>query len=260
MIYTWIGAALGNIVGGPLGLLAGLALGYVIDKAAENDTPEANHSSSTTSHFDHQPSDPQQVFRFSLLVLISYVVRADGKIMHSEMELVRRWLEQNFGSVARQEGEQVLDRLFLQQRSMGMAAYRSLVVRSCHQLASMLPYEHRLALLDFLMRIAKADGVVCTEELEAIRECGFAMSISTEDVESILHLTEGGNSLDAAYKVLGVSAQATDAEVKAAYRAMALKCHPDKVAALGEEVRRAAEKKLQEVNAAKEVIWKARGL
>jgi len=48
--------------------------------------------------------------------------------------------------------------------------------------------------------------------------------------------------------------------VKAAYRQLALKNHPDRVATLGEDVRKAAEKKFQEINAAKETIWKARGL
>ena len=41
---------------------------------------------------------------------------------------------------------------------------------------------------------------------------------------------------------------------------MALKHHPDRVATLGDDVRKAAEKKLQEINAAKETIYKARGL
>ena len=86
------------------------------------------------------------------------------------------------------------------------------------------------------------------------------MGISAADIESIVNLHDGGTNLDAAYKILGVSPSATDAEVKAAYRAVALKNHPDRVATLGEDVRRAAEKKLQEINAAKELIWKARGL
>jgi DnaJ like chaperone protein len=60
--------------------------------------------------------------------------------------------------------------------------------------------------------------------------------------------------------VLGVSPNATNEEIKAAYRQMALKHHPDRVAALGEDVRKAAEKKFQEINEAKDKIWKARGM
>ena len=48
--------------------------------------------------------------------------------------------------------------------------------------------------------------------------------------------------------------------MKRAYRRLALEHHPDKVAALGEDVRRAAEKKFQQINEAKERIWKARGM
>lgn len=73
-------------------------------------------------------------------------------------------------------------------------------------------------------------------------------------------LNLGGDSLEAAYKVLGVPPTATDDEVRKAYRKLALDHHPDRVAALGEDIRRAAEKKFQEINEAKERIYKARGM
>lgn len=76
----------------------------------------------------------------------------------------------------------------------------------------------------------------------------------------MLNLSQGGNNLDAAYQVLEISPEATDEEVKAAYRRMALKHHPDRVATLGDDVRRGAEKKFQEINEAKERIFKARGM
>ena len=41
---------------------------------------------------------------------------------------------------------------------------------------------------------------------------------------------------------------------------MALKHHPDRVATLGDDVKRAAEEKFQQINQAKETIYKARGL
>ena len=74
----------------------------------------------------------------------------------------------------------------------------------------------------------------------------------------MLHLE--GDSLEDAYKVLGVSPDASDAELKKAYRKLALEHHPDRVAKLGDDVRKAAEKKFQEINAAKDRIWKARGM
>ncbi len=193
-------------------------------------------------------------------MLASYIIRADGKVMHSEMNMVRQWLRANFGEMAVSEGEEILRKLFDQQKRLGVAEYRSAVLSSCAQLRQIMPYEQRLQLLNFLVMIAQADGAVVTEEVNALRECTRSLGLSDADLDSMLQLKDAGSSLDAAYKVLGVSPQATDDEVKAAYRKLALQNHPDKVASLGEEVRKAAEKKFQEINAAKEKVWKARGL
>lgn len=84
------------------------------------------------------------------------------------------------------------------------------------------------------------------------------MGLSLKEVDSMLNLS--GNSLEEAYRVLEVDASASDEEVRAAYRRLALKHHPDRVAALGEDIRKAAEEKFQQINAAKERIYKARGI
>ena len=132
-------------------------------------------------------------------------------------------------------------------------------IRDCgKQIAVNLTYEERLQLLVFLAEIAKSDGHVCLKEIEALKEIATYMGLSTAEVNSMLNL--GGNTLEEAYKVLEIESTATNDEVRAAYRRLALKHHPDKVATLGEDIKKAAEEKFQNINNAKEQIYKARGM
>ena len=278
----WIGGVLGFITAGPLGALAGYALGSLFEHGLDAVNRDGDHhynnaydAYSGQQHNgrqgfgnqgysrQHSYEGERNSFMFTLLVLSSYIINADGKIMHSEMELVRRFLRQNFGEEASQQGNSILLKLFEQQKRIGMAEYRTVIQDSCHQIRSNMLYEQRLQLLNFLVMIAQADQVVSPEEIAALKEVAIHLGLSEEDVEQMLNLHSGASStssLDDAYKVLGIPPTATNDEVKAAYRKMALKHHPDKVAALGEDVRRAAEKKFQEINDAKERIFKARGM
>lgn len=261
----WIGGFLGFAHGGPLGALAGFALGWLFDRMADapaQDTTAGGSGGQSTAYADEarRQQGQRNSFLFSLLVLSAYIIRADGRIMHSEMEHVRRFLRVNFGEAAVSEGEQTLRRLFEQQKQMGDAQFRQVITACCQQMAQYLTYEQRLQLLSFLVGISKADGVVAPEEVEALCHVTSALGLTQADLDSMLNLSAGRDNLEAAYKVLGVEPTATDDEVKKAYRAMALKHHPDRVATLGEDIRKAAEKKFQEINDAKERIFKARGL
>lgn len=267
----WIGGFLGLMAGGPLGAIAGFVLGSLFDKStepAEYNGSNNSYGSQQQAYGSQQSYGSQQqfyegqrnTFRFSLLVLASYIIRSDGKVMHSEMNVVRAFLRNNFGEAAVTEGEQILLKLFDQQKRLGMTEFRSAVMSSCRQLRQYMPYEQRLELLHFLVLIAQADNVVSAEEVRALRECAAELGLDASELDSMLNLNDASTSLDAAYKVFGVSPSATDDELKAAYRKLALKNHPDRVASLGEDVRKAAEKKFQEINAAKDTIWKARGM
>ena len=67
------------------------------------------------------------------------------------------------------------------------------------------------------------------------------------------------SALQEAYVELGVSPSATDAEVQAAYRRLAMLYHPDRVAHLSDEVRNTAEQKLKRLNEARDRILASRG-
>ena len=66
-------------------------------------------------------------------------------------------------------------------------------------------------------------------------------------------------NVDSDYTILGITSSAADDEVKKAYRQMAIKFHPDKVASMGEEYQKGAKEKFQKIQEAYENIKKNRG-
>lgn len=250
---TWIGALLGWVVAGPFGALLGGFIGSMFSGSGDEQRQQLFGGDSGSEEPGNRNS-----YLMSMLVLMSFIIRADGRIMHSEMELARLWLRQNFGEVAAQQGDQILRRLFEASKQQGEQQYRRNIREACQQIGQHVDYSGRLQLLNFLLMIAQADGYVDNTEVEALKDVARWMGLPTEEVDSMLNL--GHDDLESAYKVLGVSPDVTDDVLKTVYRKLALEHHPDRVAALGEDVRKAAEKKFQEINAAKEIIWKARGL
>ncbi|MBR2234371.1 MAG: TerB family tellurite resistance protein [Prevotella sp.] len=262
----WIAGYLGWIVLGPIGGILGFLLGSILESSSSSASSAGGQSGEHASGYEeqrqqtrtNQQQGDRNSFLLSMLVMAAYIIRADGRVMHSEMEMVRGFLRQNFGADAEQQGNDILLRLFDEEKRQGRVAFRRTIRQSCEEAARFLDYSGRLQLLNFLVMIAQADGQVASSEVDALKDVARWMQMNPSEVDSMLHLK--GDSLDDAYRVLGVSPQATDDELRRAYRRLALEHHPDRVAKLGEDVRKAAEKKFQEINAAKERIWKARGL
>jgi dnaJ domain protein len=282
-VGCWIGGTLGTMLGsGILGTLAGFCLGSIIDEMMDSRADSNDYNTNNQDYYSqdngykqyqyggqngssnaHSNEEQRNSFLFSMLVLSSYIIKADNKIMHSEMEFVRQFLRQNFGEQAVNQGQEILLKLFEIQKKQGIQVFRNTIHQSCAEIKHNMDVSQRLQLLNYLVIIAKVDGYVSPEEIKALKEVARHLGLTAKDVDSMLNMENGAranSNIEDAYKVLGLSSTATDDEVKVAYRKMALKHHPDRVATLGEDIRKAAEKKFQDINDAKERIFKARGL
>jgi DnaJ like chaperone protein len=231
----WIGGGLGWALLGPLGGVLGFVVGSMFDRSDGQQRVFTG-----TTHGD---------FTMSLLTLTAAVMKADGRIMKSELEYVRQYFTQSFGPAASQEAMLYMRDLLKQEIPLRDV---------CYQIKHRLEHSSRLQLLHFLFGVSKADGKVHPREVEVIEKIAGYLGISAKDLGSIKAMFY--EDTDAAYRILEIEASASDDEVKKAYRKMADKYHPDKVAYLGEDIRKAAGEKFRKVKNAYDTIKKDRGM
>lgn len=239
-VGKWITGGLGWAFFGPIGGILGFVVGSLFDKDISFQSGSA-----------YQPGQPttQGGYIMSLLVLVSAVMKADGKVLKSELDYTKDFFVRSFGQQAASDAIKILRDLLNQNIP---------VTDVCIQIRKNMDHPSRLQLLHFLFGIAAADGIIHESEHQLITHIAQQLGISEKDYQSIESMFVANT--DAAYKILESEPSATDDELKKAYRRMALKYHPDKVHYLGEDIQNVANDKFQKVNEAWEIIKKQRGI
>lgn len=200
------------------------------------------------SQYGHGQTDD---FMTALLSLIALIIKADGQIKPIELATVRRKMLELFHDGA--QVELIMQRLNIM-LSQPINAYQiTMAIRQS------VAYNVRIEILHILYDIANADGVVDIKERTLLVQLGEQMGLSRADIESVISSFSPINE-ESVYGVLGIKPSATNDEVKRAYRTMAMKYHPDKVAGLGPEVEENAKRRFQKVQEAYETIKTARGM
>jgi DnaJ like chaperone protein len=218
----WIGGTLGWAVGGPIGALLGFAFGSMIDGVSVTALSQPTQSGD---------------FVASLLVLTAAVMKADQKILKSELEFVKQFFLKQFGANLTEQNMLLLREILK----------KEIPVRDvCFQIKQSMEYSARLQLIHFLFGVATADGQLHADEIIVIEDIARFMNIQLNDIASIKAMFF--KDTKSAYTILEITPDATEDEIKKAYRKMAVKYHPDKVSQLGEEVENAAKVKFQELN------------
>ncbi len=236
----WVGLGLGWALGGPIGGILGLAVGSIFDSGKSDISGQPRAVREKTLRGDYAAS---------LLVLIAAVMKADGRVMKSELDYVRRYFVSRFGEETASEAVVMLRDILKQEIPLRDVT---------HQLSQRLDYSYRLEMLHFLFGIASADGSVSDSENNVINKISGYMGISDSDFQSIRAMFV--SQTDSSYKILEIEPTSTDDDLKKAYRRMAMKYHPDKVSHLGEDFKKVAHEKFRKVQEAYDQIKKERGL
>ena len=231
----WIGGGLGWAFGGPIGGILGFMFGSMFEGMGSG-----KYQYQTTQSGD---------FNISLLVLTAAVMKADGSVKRSELDYVKRFYTNQFGAdhagqYIKMLGEVLKQDIHIQEVSVQIGRY--------------MDYSSKLLLLQYLFGIAMADGKHHPSEVNLIQSISQFMSVGSADYESIKAMFI--KETNSAYKILEVSPDATDDEIKKAFRELAKKYHPDKVSHLGEDVKKAAEQKFTTLNAAYDAVKQERGM
>lgn len=241
----WIAGGLGWAALGPIGGLLGFALGSLIDSA----TSSKDNINMGNPFMNTVERSTAQDFHVSLLVLIAAVMKADGVVVKSELNYVKKFLLQQHGETRAKAYLQVLKDLL--QKEIPISDV-------CRQICAHTTYSTRLQLMHLLFGVAMADNFIQEKEWRLIEEISNLLQISNNDFNSIKAMFVKDTT--SAYTILGITPDASADEIKKAYREMAKKHHPDLVNTLGEDVQLKAKEKFQEIQDAYEQIKKERGL
>jgi DnaJ like chaperone protein len=237
-----IGGAAGLAMGGPLGALAGAAAGHLVDDQLDRHGPQAD---------PRVPKERQAAFIMGVIALSAKMAKADGQVTPDEIAAFHEIVRAPKSEM--RHIEWVFDQA--RQSSAGFESY-------ARQLGRLFKDSPQLLedLLDGLFHIARADGIFHSGEDAYLREVAKFFGFGPADYERIKarNLPDFGGP----YAVLGLTASASNEEVKAAYRRLVKAHHPDAMIARGvpEEFIAVANSQLAAINGAYEKIEKMRGL
>lgn len=248
-----VGGTFGFMMGGPLGALMGAALGNYFDGGLDNTL-----GLGATERV-------QSVFFSTTFTVMGYLAKADGRVTQHEIAMAERVMAQ---MQLNTQQRQVAMRLFNEGKKEGFPIHEVLgqfkrEIFRRRSLAQMF--------LEIIIATAYADGHLHSTErrvLEDIaREIGFSSAQFDELLSRLAGQAQFGSQqsvnerLPAAYELLGVTADVSEADLKRAYRRQMSQHHPDKLVAKGlpEEMIEIATARTRDIKAAYELIKSQRG-
>ena len=138
-------------------------------------------------------------FLFSMLLMASHIVLADGKVEPEEYEFLGKFLRENFGAEAEKEGMEVVKKIIAKRAEMEARkpnAFLQMIGDCGSQIATTLSEDLRYQMLSMLALIVKSDDQVTDTEVETLKEVAIYIGLKATDVDTLMHL-DAQKELDA---------------------------------------------------------------
>src|SRR3990167_403720 len=201
------------------------------------------------------------------VALSAKVAKADGRVDELEAELVSNMFTDISALFPDPEAtKKLLKEIFDEEKNaphnldlVAQALYKTLE-KDVHK---------RQKMVEFLVNLTYIDGTLSQSEEDMLHRIAYHLGFSERDLKAMMERfgsyhrnSVKESSIDQAYALLGVTAEATNDEVKKAYRALVREYHPDIIKSQGasDEYLKEATEKVQDINAAYEMIKKSRGI
>lgn len=256
-----LGGAFGAMIGGPLGAIFGIALGHNFDRGL----------SQAASYQAHDVGDKERVqsaFFAATFSVMGYIAKADGRVSEIEIAMANQVMSQ---MMLDKDQREVARKLFNEgkQKDFDIDGVLDQFKAECHRRIHLLQM-----FLEIQISTLLADGVIHRKERDTIYYIGDHLGISRQLIDQLIQMVQGQqyyagggsqkhtpkNDLANAYAVLGVKSNASDDEIKKAYRRLMNQHHPDKLVSKGlpEEMVEIATEKTQEIRKAYDQIKNSR--
>ncbi|MDC0708393.1 TerB family tellurite resistance protein [Stigmatella sp. ncwal1] len=264
VLGAMVGLMIGLWMGGPLSIVlcvfVGAVAGHFYDQA--NALPPEDPTEGLRERFAppgaREPlsraaldAQAQEHFARHLCALFIEVARADGDVVRDEVRVAREYFQNEL-----KYGPEALN--LVRRHLKAFLTHPPPLEESIEACREELPTGDRLLLVDALYHLALTDGPLQRSEQESLRQIAQGLGLTEEDRRAVALRYLAVD--DTQYARLGLSPDASDAEVKRAYRQLAATHHPDRVAHLGQGAIEQATRRFQEINEAYEEIRRLRGL
>jgi DnaJ like chaperone protein len=252
----WLGKGIGGLIGaffGPVGSLVGVLVGHQWDQ-------------SKSGARGGSVREISRLFFETTFEVMGHVAKIDGRVSEDEVRVARRIMH---GMRLTDEQVQYAIEHFTRGKGAGYAL-EDRVAALVEQVGGRSDLAR--AFVQIQIQAAVGAGNIAPEKRQALWRVAGALGVSRAEIAQIEAIVRGfatgaaaqptsAESLEAAYRVLGVRAQASNEEVKTAYRRLMNQHHPDKLVARGlpPSMVGVAEQKTHEVRTAYERIKTQRG-